>query len=390
MKKSFTLLLSIAASYCCAWAQQAEGVLREEKEKYFLSSMVTSDNFEDFYYRYDDNNRLMARDRFSNNRREMTDSIFYDDKGNIARVDRWTRLNVSGVEPSFQFRYKYEYDEQGRLYKRRMFMMPNMQQPTTERTYYYKEDGKPDYYNEISPLIGLDDKMVYSYDKEGRLERESLQSNFGEGYEERAFTVYTYPDKGTLPTELSYSTFNPTTSEFRLVKQDRYTYQDNSTLSYLAVNGESMNVFRIDYQLSMTDEYRELVVPSIPEDDATFFRYGFDYRRVSEKYYNYEGENTAYVRDRVYSYVRKTVGIDEVDNTEISTIVYPNPAADRVSIQGHGLKEITLFDVNGAVIRSMQVEADRVDMGVASLPRGTYFLQVRTTRGIESQSVLLR
>lgn len=392
MKKIATLFLTLAAAYSFSVAQHSETTLREGKSKYYLKSIISSDNEEDFYFHYDKENRFCARDRFSNNRREATDSLFYDEKGNIVRMDRWARFGTTAVDPAFEVRFKYQYDQEGRIVKRHHYMKPDFQNPISVRTYYYREDGKLDYYNDVSAFIGVDTKTVHTYDDKGLLAKSSLQDKQGDGsYREVAFTEFFYEMGKTLPKELVYQVFDPQGKKFIILKKDWYTYIDNSTESYIAVNGERNKVYRIDYKLNNTDEHREIVAPLTPEDDDTFYRYGFDHKRLSEKYSRYQGsETTVYVRDKVYAYEQKTIGVEMPETVKTEVTVYPNPATEQISIEGTDIEQIALFDAKGMLVRNISVEADFVNMEVASLARGTYVLQVKSASGLQSYPVVLR
>lgn len=391
MKKTFTLLLTLVASYCLGTAQHTENTPREATEKYFLTSIVSSDNFEDFHFRYDENNQFFARDRFLNGQRNTTDSLFYNDKGQLVRMDRWASFGSTAGEPIFEIRFQYEYDQDGRLSKRTLFMRPTFQTPTTITTFHYRPDGKLDYSNEISEIIGLDSKTVYSYNENGTISKSSLQEKSGDAYVEKAFTQFDYPEGKLLPSEILYSVISASTGKFKILKIDKYTYLGNSTLSYIAVNGVDTKVYRIDYNLKNTEEEnRDIVAPLTPEDDYTFYRHGFDGDRISEKYSSYQGDATTYIRDKTYTYEKKVLAIETPESVKTSIKVYPNPATEGVFIEGVDLKQISLFNAKGEMVRNLFVEADLVNMGVASLPRGTYFVQVKSASGVASYPVLLR
>ncbi|WP_373810315.1 T9SS type A sorting domain-containing protein, partial [Porphyromonas loveana] len=56
---------------------------------------------------------------------------------------------------------------------------------------------------------------------------------------------------------------------------------------------------------------------------------------------------------------------------------YPNPATDVVRIEGAQLLHLTLYDLNGRVVRSMALTGDLAAIGVATLPRGMYIAEVK-------------
>jgi hypothetical protein len=78
------------------------------------------------------------------------------------------------------------------------------------------------------------------------------------------------------------------------------------------------------------------------------------------------------------------LGINELKN--IGFKVYPNPAKDRIYIEGKGTNEIKLFDVLGNEI----LNAKEKEIDVSSLKNGVYFVQVKTDKGEIIKKIIIQ
>ncbi|WP_114777544.1 VPS10 domain-containing protein [Botryobacter ruber] len=83
--------------------------------------------------------------------------------------------------------------------------------------------------------------------------------------------------------------------------------------------------------------------------------------------------------DYIITTVTGIAGANE--NSKIE--VYPNPASDRVriSLNAVPIKEIVVFSDLGAVIKTMRVTGDMVDIPVAGIPAGVYFIRLQANDG---------
>lgn len=78
------------------------------------------------------------------------------------------------------------------------------------------------------------------------------------------------------------------------------------------------------------------------------------------------------------------VGIDDLSaGNETSIQVYPNPVADVVTIEAAKLVEVLLMDMTGRVIKSRESKNSKAEISVSSLPKGLYFLNIKTVDGKE-------
>lgn len=82
-------------------------------------------------------------------------------------------------------------------------------------------------------------------------------------------------------------------------------------------------------------------------------------------------------------YVGTGVGIEDVDNVNVS--VYPNPANDVLNIEGEGIQNVELLDVNG---RTVLTNANGGSLNISNLATGVYVVRVITNNGISTQKIV--
>ena len=77
------------------------------------------------------------------------------------------------------------------------------------------------------------------------------------------------------------------------------------------------------------------------------------------------------------------VGINDVNN--INVAVYPNPASDKLNIEGEGISEVQLMDING---RTVMTANNGGVLSIASLTNGVYVIRVVTAEGVHTQKIV--
>lgn len=77
------------------------------------------------------------------------------------------------------------------------------------------------------------------------------------------------------------------------------------------------------------------------------------------------------------------------ENPQVAVKLFPNPANDRVTIQGEGLQEITVYDVTGRQLMRRTLDGNEVALDLGSLNQGVYFFRINTEKGCLLQKVVL-
>ena len=69
--------------------------------------------------------------------------------------------------------------------------------------------------------------------------------------------------------------------------------------------------------------------------------------------------------------------------------IYPNPARDKVMIQGEGIQSIRLFDVSGKRLQSVFCQSEyQVELNL-NYPAGMYFIEVSGGDWQESRKLMI-
>ena len=79
-----------------------------------------------------------------------------------------------------------------------------------------------------------------------------------------------------------------------------------------------------------------------------------------------------------------TLTVEEINPTDSSIFVYPNPTANRIYIQADTNLKAELFDLMGRKVRS--TNQSQIDM--STLSRGNYILQVKTQNKTQSFKII--
>ena len=77
------------------------------------------------------------------------------------------------------------------------------------------------------------------------------------------------------------------------------------------------------------------------------------------------------------------------ENAAMDVALFPNPAKDAVTVQAEGLREITVFNINGQQVLCRPTEGNEQRLDLRGLGSGVYYFMIRTDQGIRMQKVVL-
>ena len=96
--------------------------------------------------------------------------------------------------------------------------------------------------------------------------------------------------------------------------------------------------------------------------------------------------NRIYV-DNIYFWKGQAVGIEESNDVEFN--VYPNPTKDVWNlISNHNINLIQVFDIQGNLVISMNVNSDMATISTSGLDNGLYFVQLISGKGVRSLKLI--
>ena len=71
----------------------------------------------------------------------------------------------------------------------------------------------------------------------------------------------------------------------------------------------------------------------------------------------------------------------------INAIIYPNPASDKMNISADGMTNISVFNVVGQNVLSVDVDANEFGLDVSALEKGVYMLKISTLKGCYTKRI---
>lgn len=90
-----------------------------------------------------------------------------------------------------------------------------------------------------------------------------------------------------------------------------------------------------------------------------------------------------YVVDTIYHYGELITGIEDQKQSITEIIIYPNPAKDKMNIQGiESASTLMIYDINGKQIHTQSIKPDDISVSVQSLARGMYILKIINQKGV--------
>ncbi len=87
-------------------------------------------------------------------------------------------------------------------------------------------------------------------------------------------------------------------------------------------------------------------------------------------------------------YLGPSVGIDETVAQDNVFVAYPNPVSYQLTLQGEGLRHVSLISITGATVFDSDITDNRIMIDMARLPQGLYFLNVLTKDGVSVNKVV--
>jgi len=83
-------------------------------------------------------------------------------------------------------------------------------------------------------------------------------------------------------------------------------------------------------------------------------------------------------------------GLDQVPDASQMVRTYPNPVKDNIAIECSGsiMEMIGLYDVNGRLVQTENVQSNKIDLSVSGLQPGIYILKVKTTAGMAVKRIM--
>ena len=83
---------------------------------------------------------------------------------------------------------------------------------------------------------------------------------------------------------------------------------------------------------------------------------------------------------------------DILSVTEVSAEpkLYPNPASNNIRIEGNAIESVNVYNIMGALVESISVNDNNVDVNLSQYSNGVYFFNIRQSDGtVSNQRVVV-
>lgn len=355
---------------------------------YMLTGYHTDDDFEVCTFVYNELQKMSVQHTLYSDGIEATDSIFYNNLGQLVKVCTWQLLNGSSWQ---NVNYvEYTYDENGRIHTRSNYnRIGGNMEPQGIYTYTYDADGNLIHQDQawLSDPSFPFTQINYTY-TDGLLTTETWNPI---GYDASAREVmrYYYTDgRLTLKTDSAYTyDYDLSQNAWSNKGKDTWSYDAaGNCTEHHAYNGSNAEVERSIYVYD-TRLLSETAMPWNPEIERPLTYSNVNTYSV-EQYYTVDAEQRLqYVGDYIYDYEDFAANQDPdpihsvltADALEFST--FPNPANFQVSITSNQQGTLQIFDVAGRQVATQPLSAGSNQISVSNLPNGIYMFRLTTASG---------
>ena len=341
-------------------------------QDYFLDRYYSDDQVDQVQFYYNANNLLESYHSTSNMGGEiddLIDSLQYDEKGNIIRIDFYQFYNNEWIYPSY-ITYTYD-DDNHRLTRTNYNDFGSGFELQGVYTYSYEGDLLISYEMTLGgmPLM----RGTYTYDANGLCTQCLEEYNDawgGGGWVNSSLSTYSYDEAGNCTSE-SYSNWDngwvPGSSIVRI-----FDANGNCLQREKRSNGQVID--RVRYTYDETCTINHVLMPYHPEPVYTWDQ--FANRPLS---YAWEAANDGgqliYVCDYIFEY-GAFEGVPQNEIPEMDMLaVYPNPAQDEMTVSLEGLSCFEIIDMNGRTVLQGQADGKRQTIDVSALASGLYLVK---------------
>lgn len=355
--------------------------------QYRLDSYFADDDYEIHNYFYDAQGRCIAIENIDgyegfNGSTHSFDSLRYDANNNMIRLDCYQYMSTEEGWRHVNY-CLYTYDEQHRLATRTNYNIFNGE-PNLGGVYTFEYDDQGRLALRWLQFMGMRyDEMHYTYDDQGRLQQtlfKLCEYPSPELYDyERC--DYTYGSNGLLASIEAYNLSSDN------MTRELFTYNaDGDMTDYLKTTASGTELEKRIYSfgsLPMSDTY---IPRNFEQEEPLSYSNHHAYDRM-QWYTQNDNMVLTYVCDFIYEYDQVnghsgyTGDPASIDQASAATLsLYPNPATDRLTIEGQqGDNMLYLYSLDGRLCHMQRLSGADATVDLSALARGTYLVRVNGT-----------
>ena len=357
------LFLILAALLTCRAAMAQD---------YFLDQVYSDDGFDQIQFYYNADNLLESYHSVSSAGGEiddLIDSLYYDERGNVTRVDFFQYYNNEWIFPSY---ITYTYDENNhRLTRTNYNDWGSGFELQGIYTYTYDGDLLTGYEMTLSGMLFM--RATYTYDANGNCTQCLEEYNDawgGGGWSNSALITYAYDEAGNCTTTTNYYWDNGWLLDSEIVRT--YDASGNCMTRERQANGTIVD--RVSYIYDEACGIDHVLMPYHPEplyswDNFANRPLGYAWETMND------GGQLIHVCDYVFKYGDfEAIPEDETPHADMMA-VYPNPAEGEMTLSLEGLRRYEIIDMNGQTVMQGQANGKRHTIDVSGLTSGFYLVK---------------
>ena len=341
-------------------------------QDYFLDRFYSDDEVDQVQFYYNANNLLESYHSISNMGGEiddLIDSLQYDERGNVIRIDFYQYYNNEWIFPSY-ITYTYD-DDNHRLTRTNYNDFGSGFELQGIYTYSYGGDLLTGYEMTLGSMLLM--RGTYTYDENGLCTQCLEEYNDawgGTGWSNSALTTYTYDGSGNCTNETYFYWSNgwmPDSSTERTF--DAY---GNCMQREKRSNGQIVD--RVKYTYDEACTINHVLMPYHPEPNYSWDQFANRPLSYAWETAN-DGGQLIYVCDYIFEY-GSFEGIPQNGLLDMDMMaVYPNPTKDEMTLCLEGLCCYEIIDMNGQTVTQGQAKGNRHTIDVSALASGIYIVK---------------
>ncbi len=363
MKKHRRFFLIITALLSCHVAMAQD---------YFLDRVYSDDKVDQVQFYYNADNLLesyRSTSLMSGEVSDFIDSLQYDERGNVIRINCYQYYNNEWIFPSY---ITYTYDDNNRRLTRTNYNdFGSGFQLQGIFTYSYEGDLLMGYEMTLGGMLLI--RGTYSYNDDGLCTQCLEEYNDawgGSGWSNSSLTTYTYDEAGNC-TNTAYSYWQngwvPDSNIERI-----YDTQGNCLQRERRSNGQVVD--RVVYAYDETCTIDHVLMPFHPEPNESWDQFANRPLSYAWETLNDNGQ-LIYVCDYIFEY-GYFEGIPQNEAPVMDMmVVYPNPTQGEMILSLEGLRCYEIIDMSGQTVMQGQANGEQHTVDVSALSSGIYLVK---------------
>lgn len=339
--------------------------------RYRLDKISVPDSREVFDYFYEEGTIPTKIQRSIGGMLSNVDSLFYED-------DRLMQVRYYvNMDNALQMRQVEDYIYDGdRLVLREFKNSPSDEIALRKEFYNYFCGSNLPFETTTETSDGYFQSRAITY-RNNKIARINImtQENPSADLIETGRMVYEF-DANNDAVLLRDSVFLPLQNKWVEMFTHRYTYDNKHNCIRWEQDEFGVTKYANNFEYDTSISLSSVLFPTHEEFFRPILPSFMKHMRTKQTYFYNSGDGLSEVCD--YNYFYTDMQGNALTDVAVSEAIkiYPRPATDFLRIEGSQLLRLSLFDLNGKLIRTTELTGDLAIIGVASLPRGIYIAEV--------------